>query len=381
MDSIKIIPSEYTILVVDDIMTNVILLQAMLKHNKYKTITAMSGTQGIEKIKLYKPDLILLDVMMPDMTGFEVSQIIKSDPETKDIPIIFITALTDPSNIVEGFKSGGNDYITKPFNAEEVLTRIIHQLSIVASRKIILRQTEELRKVIEGRDRLYSVIAHDLRSPLGSMMMALNMMNQCITEKEIGPDMYELLSSTNQTAEELFSLLDNLLKWTKNQLGKLNMVIQDFDFGKMVSGVVDILASMASLNGIKLNFICDGEFIVKGDIDMTKTVIRNLILNALKFSPNNSSIDVHTYTKDGEAICDVIDHGIGISEKNQELLRGADSFTTAGARQEEGSGLGLQLCREFVQKNNGKFWFTSKEGLGSTFSFSYPLTNLEIIDK
>ena len=91
MDTIKIDPSEYTILIVDDIMTNVILLQAMLKHNKYKTITAMNGTQGLEKIRTHKPDLVLLDVMMPDMTGYEVAKIVKDDPEINEIPIIFVT--------------------------------------------------------------------------------------------------------------------------------------------------------------------------------------------------------------------------------------------------------------------------------------------------
>lgn len=373
MQSITINPQDYTILVVDDIMTNVILLQAMLKHNKYKTITATSGTQAIEKIKEFKPDLVLLDVMMPDMNGYEVAKRVKSDPETNEIPIIFVTALNDPSSIVEGFKNGCNDYVTKPFNAEEVLTRIVHQLSIIASHKIIVRQTEELKKVIEGRDRLYSVIAHDLRSPLGSMQMALNMMVQCITPEQIGADMHELLTSTGQTAEELFSLLDNLLKWTKNQLGKLNMVLQEFDFAQLISGVCDIMVSMASLNSITLKFESDTKAIVSCDIDMTKTVIRNLILNALKFSPNNSTIVVRVYTDGNDAICDVVDQGIGISDENQELLRNSSAFTTAGARQEEGSGLGLQLCREFTQKNNGKFWFKSKLHEGSTFSFSYPI--------
>lgn len=375
MNSVEVIPSEYKILVVDDILSNVVLLQAMLKHNGYGTIKALSGKEGLEKIRDEKPDLVLLDVMMPDMNGYEVAKIVKSDPDVKDIPIVFVTALNDPSNIVEGFRNGCNDFVSKPFNAEEILTRIKHQLSIVASRRIIEKQTEELKKVIEGRDRLYSVIAHDLRSPLGSMKMALNMLVEIIPKESIGDDMYEILTSTNETAEELFSLLDNLLKWTKSQLGKLTVLNQRFNFPELISGAVDNLKPMANLNNIKLVFETEGDFFVFGDIDMTKTIIRNLIMNAMKFSHDNFSIEVKTYIKDGDAVCDVTDHGIGMSESNQEILRGENALTTLGARQEEGTGLGLQLCREFAHRNNGKFWFKSKEGEGSTFSFSYPVVD------
>ncbi|MEG1765690.1 MAG: hybrid sensor histidine kinase/response regulator [Muribaculaceae bacterium] len=371
----EIIPSEYKILIVDDILSNVVLMQTILKHLNYNIITALCGMQGLEKIENEKPDLVLLDVMMPDINGYDVAKRAKANPETKDIPIIFVTALNEASNVVEGFKNGGNDYIIKPFKAEEIITRVSHQLAIVASRRIILQQTEELQKVIQGRDRLYSVIAHDLRSPLGSMKMALNMMVGSINKEEIGEDMYELLTSTDQTTEELFTLLDNLLKWTKNQLGKLNVVTQYFEFTDLISGVCEILKPLASLNGIKLNCNTNDKVYVNADIDMIKTVIRNLILNALKFSHNDYSIDIKVYNDGTNAICDVIDHGIGISDENQTILRSADHLTTLGARQEEGSGLGLQLCREFTQKNNGTFWFTSKQGEGSTFSFSLPIAS------
>ena len=361
--SMEIVPSEYKILIVDDILSNVILLQALLKHNKYNTITALNGTQGIEKIENECPDLVLLDVMMPDINGYEVAKRVKANPKTKDIPIIFVTALNEASNIVEGFKNGCDDYVSKPFHAEEVITRVKHQLSIVASQRIILQQTEELKKIIESRDRLYSVIAHDLRSPLGSMKMALNMLVESISCNEVGEDLYELLTSTDRTTEELFTLLD-----------KLNIVKQDFDFPDLISGVCEILKPMASLNNITLQYTSsEDKLFVNGDIDMTKTIIRNLILNAIKFSHDNDTIEINVYRKENEAVCDVIDHGLGMKEDVQEALRGAEALTTLGARQEEGSGLGLQLCREFIQKNDGKFWFTSKYKEGSTFSFSLPL--------
>lgn len=375
--AVEIIPSEYKILIVDDIQSNIILLQAILKHNKFQTITAMSGYEGLSKITTESPDLVLLDVMMPDISGYEVASRVKSDPATKDIPIIFVTALSDPSNIVEGFEHGCNDYITKPFNSAEIMTRIKHQLAIVASHRIILKQNEELRNVITSRDKLYSVIAHDLRSPLSSMKMALDMLVSCLSKDEIGDDMYELLTSTDQTTEELFMLLDNLLKWTKTQLGKLNVVFQNIDFGQTVAGVVETLVPIANLNSITLTLDNKSEGTVYADADMIKTILRNLIINAMKFSHNGYTIDIRTYTEDGYNVCVVQDHGIGISEENQEALRNAISITTAGARKEEGSGLGLQLCRDFTQMNHGKFWFTSKEGEGSSFYFSIPKHSTE----
>jgi two-component system sensor histidine kinase/response regulator len=370
---VEIIPSEYKILIIDDIQSNIILLQAMLRHNKYNTISAMSGMQGLELLDREEPDLVLLDVMMPDINGYEVAEKIRSNPLMKDLPIIFVTALNDPTNIVEGFKHGCNDYVSKPFNASEILIRIRHQLSLVASRRIILKQTQVLQNTIKERDGLYSVIAHDLRSPLGSMKMVLNMLVDALSAEQIGDEYYDLLTSADKTTEELFLLLDNLLKWTKNQLGRLNVVFQDFDFSKIVSGVVEILQPMASMSNISLNLTTDCTDEVHGDIDMVKTIIRNLILNAIKFSHSGYSIEIHTYTQGDDAVCDVIDHGIGITEENQESLRKAISITTVGARKEEGSGLGLQLCREFTEKNNGKFWFKSVQDEGSTFSFSLPI--------
>lgn len=373
----EINPSDYTILIVDDIHANVLLLQAILKHNQYKTITANSGLECLKKLQEEKPDLLLLDIMMPGMNGYEVAQRAKQNPDTKDIPIIFVTALNDPTHIVEGFKNGCNDYVSKPFNREEILTRISHQLSLVASKRIILRQTEELQDAIKGRDRLYSVIAHDLRSPLGSMKMALNMLIESINPDDIGGDLYEILSSADETAEELFTLLDNLLKWTKSRLGKLNVVFQDIDFYQIIAGVVDIMSPIASLNHITIKLGSECSAIVNADIDMVKTILRNLIINAIKFSHDGDSIDVNTYIDGNNAVCEVVDHGMGISEEHQEILRNEMSLTTQGARQEEGSGLGLQLCREFVLRNHGQFWFKSVYEQGSTFYFSFPIVSSE----
>ena len=372
--NMEINPSEYKILIVDDVMSNVLLLKVLLTNEKFQIATASNGRQALDQVIKEKPDLVLLDVMMPDMSGFEVSQQLKANPEMAEIPIIFLTALNSTADIVKGFQVGGNDFISKPFNKEELIIRVTHQISLIAAKRIIVAQTEELRKTIIGRDKLYSVIAHDLRSPMGSIKMVLNMLILNLPSDTIGPEMYELLTMANQTTEDVFSLLDNLLKWTKSQIGKLKVVYQDIDMVEVTEGVIEIFSMVAELKKISIRLETPSKLEVYADIDMIKTVIRNLLSNAIKFSNEETEILVTVQEQEGMAVVSVKDSGCGIDEENQKKLLHTDThFSTFGTNNEEGSGLGLLLCQDFVIKNGGRLWFTSAKGEGSTFSFSIPL--------
>lgn len=372
--NMEINPSEYKILIVDDVMSNVLLLKVLLTNEKFAIATASNGRQALEQVEKENPDLVLLDVMMPDMSGFEVAQHLKSNPNTADIPIIFLTALNSTADIVKGFQVGANDFISKPFNKEELIIRVTHQISLVAAKRLILSKTEELQRTIAGRDKLYSVIAHDLRSPMGSIKMVLNMLILNLPSEKIGAEMYELLTMANQTTEDVFSLLDNLLKWTKSQIGKLNVVYQDVDLVEVTDGVIEIFSMVASLKKIRIREMKPEKMMVNADIDMLKTVVRNLLSNAIKFSKENSEVLVKMEEVDGMAVVSVQDYGCGISEEGQKKLLHTDThFSTFGTNNEEGSGQGLLLCKDFVVKNGGKLWFTSKEGEGSIFSFSIPV--------
>ena len=372
--NMEINPSEYKILIVDDVMSNVLLLKVLLTNEKFAIATASNGRQALEQVEKENPDLVLLDVMMPDMSGFEVAQHLKSNPNTADIPIIFLTALNSTADIVKGFQVGANDFISKPFNKEELIIRVTHQISLVAAKRLILSKTEELQRTIAGRDKLYSVIAHDLRSPMGSIKMVLNMLILNLPSEKIGAEMYELLTMANQTTEDVFSLLDNLLKWTKSQIGKLNVVYQDVDLVEVTDGVIEIFSMVASLKKIRIREMKPEKMMVNADIDMLKTVVRNLLSNAIKFSKENSEVLVKMEEVDGMAVVSVQDYGCGISEEGQKKLLHTDThFSTFGTNNEEGSGLGLLLCKDFVVKNGGKLWFTSEEGEGSIFSFSIPV--------
>jgi two-component system sensor histidine kinase/response regulator len=369
----KINRSDYKILIVDDVMSNVLLLKILLTNEKFQVCTANCGKACIEQARKEHPDLVLLDVMMPDISGFDTAVIMKKDPELKEIPIIFLTALNTPADLVKGFQVGANDFLTKPFNKEELVMRVMQQISLVAAKRIIEKQNAELRATLSNRDKMYSVIAHDLRSPMASIRMVLNLVVQSATPESVGPELYALLDQANRESEEVHDLLDNLLKWTKSQTGRLNVVTQDLDLNDIIPGVVDIFEMIAATKNIKLNLQhTGGPLVVRADNDMLKTVVRNFMSNAVKFSPEGSTIEI-IMSSDGDfAKVSVRDHGVGISADRLGSIfhKGETTYGTGG---EEGSGLGLQLCQDFARKNGGDCMVESTEGQGSTFSVTIPL--------
>ena len=365
--------SDYKILIVDDVVSNVLLLKILLTNEKFQVCTAANGNQCIEQTKKEKPDLILLDVMMPDISGFDTAVILKKDPETRDVPIIFLTALNSPSDLVKGFQVGANDFLTKPLNKEELVMRVMHQIELVAAKRTIVRQNEELKRTIQNRDKMYSVIAHDLRSPMASIRMVLNLLVNVVPRDTVGEEIFGLLDKANRESEETHDLLDNLLKWTKSQTGRLNVVTQDLDLNDIVPGVVDIFRMIAEMKGITLTYQSVQEhLIVRGDNDMLKTILRNFLSNAVKFTPAGQSIEVSCCEEGDFARVSVRDHGVGIAlERVETIFKNGE--TTYGTGGEEGSGLGLQLCQDFARKNGGDVRVESTLGEGSTFSFTVPL--------
>lgn len=368
--------SVYKILIVDDIPSNIWLLKAMLEQSGFQICSAENSEEALERLKRGTIDLILLDVLMPGVNGFELAEQLKHHPDYREIPIIFLTALNEPGDVVKGFQLGANDFISKPFNKEELFVRIRHQLTLLEAKRTIQQQTGELQKTIAGRDALYSVIAHDLRIPMSSLKMNLNVLLLKMEEYQIGKqDILEMLQTANETTERLFTLLDNLLKWTRSQLGRLEAVPQGIYLAELAEGVVEVFSMVAATKQIKINFQSSPaeETEVQVDIDMIKTAIRNLLSNAIKFSYSGSEIDVAVKSKGREVYFTVIDYGCGIKQEEQhKLLDVATHYTTFGTEHESGSGLGLLLVMEFMKLNNGRLFFTSKEGEGSTFSFILP---------
>lgn len=371
MKKFAIKAEDYTILVVDDIATNIMLLKAVLSRAKYKITTAAGGNEALEKVAAENPDLILLDVMMPDMDGYEVLRHLKADPAHQDIPVIFLTALHNPEDIVKGFKLGASDYISKPFNHEELITRVAHHIFLSAAQRTIMQQRDELQETIEARDKMYSVIAHDLRSPIGTLKMVFNMLSTSLTVEQVGEDNLDMITMGNNITESTFLLLDNLLKWTKSQTGRMNTVFQKVDICEVVMFASKMSETIAQVKNISVEYEIPESIMVSCDVDMVKTIMRNLMSNAVKFSQEGGNILISMQETPTHVVTSVRDCGIGIkAEDMTKLLDPETHYTTYGTKNEEGSGLGLQLCQSLTRRHGGELTIKSTYGEGSIFSFS-----------
>ena len=371
MKNIAIKPEDYTILAVDDIATNIMLLKAVLSRAKYKIVTASGGYEAIEKASKEAPDLILLDIMMPDLDGYEVIKHLKADPVTQDIPVIFLTALHNPEDIVKGFKLGASDYVSKPFNHEELITRVTHHIYLAAAQRTIMQQRDELQATVDARDKMYSVIAHDLRSPIGTLKMVFNMLLMNLTPEQIGEENLEMVTMGNNITESTFMLLDNLLKWTKSQTGRMNSVFQEVDISEVVVFASKMSDPVAQVKSISVEYDIPGPISVNCDVDMVKTIMRNLMSNAIKYSNEGGRIIISVRETPTHARISVRDFGTGIREEDiPKLLNPEIHYMTYGTKNEEGSGLGLQLVQDLTRRNGSELTIESAEGEGSTFTFT-----------
>ena len=369
-------PSDYTILIVDDNQTNIILLQAILKRAKYNTLSVTNGADALRIMQEKQPDLVLLDIMMPEMDGYEVARRKDQTESIQNIPFLFVTALSDTNSMVKGFKAGCSDFITKPFNTEEILIRIRHQIINVENRRIINSKNEELKSLIRNRDKLYAVVAHDLRSPLGTIKSVLEILDENLSSETIGFELYDLLHATTESADELFGLLENLLFWTRTQMGKLIFQPKDMLISDAVNDAIKATSSMANIHKIDISFNdTTANATVFADKNMITTVIRNILVNAIKFSDEETSIEIETKFIDGHLSCSITDHGCGMTDDIKQALQQQIGITTTGKHQEEGTGLGLTLCREFIRTHKGNLSFTSELNIGTTFTFTIPLSN------
>lgn len=359
--------SHYTpnILIVDDMPANLMLLAAILKSEGYKIRPVPNGTLALQAAAKEKPDLILLDIMMPEMNGYEVCTRLKQDPELKDIPVIYISALNDTNDVVKALTSGGVDFITKPFHAEEVKARVATHLKIQ-------RQSKELIELNATKDKFFSIIAHDLRNPFSVL---LGMSDLLLTNYTTYDDetRLELIEIQHETTKQTFTLLENLLEWSKIQRGKFDFNADCISLNELILQNIKNHTELAKQKNIQLLNINTEDQTIFADTNMLQTILRNLVVNAIKFT-NEGGIVSFSVKESGEFVeVSVSDNGVGISEENlQKLFRIDGNITTQGTAKEKGSGLGLMLCKEFVEIHNGKIWVESEKGKGSSFKFTVP---------
>jgi len=356
------------ILIVDDVPANLKVLGDILKGEGYKVRPVPNGNLALQVAEKEKPDLILLDIMMPDMNGYEVCSRLKGNPKLNDIPVIFISALNDTKDIVKALNSGGVDYITKPFQAEEVKARVATHLKIC-------KQNQELHRLNAEKDKFFSIIAHDLRSPLGGFMALTEMM---ANEPELIPadEQKELMLNLNQSASNIFNLLENLLEWSQMQRGQIAFNPEMLKLHEVVNECSKSVNETARNKAIEIICDIDNDLKVYADSNMLQTVIRNLVSNAVKFTEKGGKINVYTQTTDEDVEISIKDTGIGMNSTIVDNLFKLDGKTNrAGTEGELSTGLGLILCKDFVEKHGGNIWVESEEGIGTVFTFTVPIKN------
>jgi len=362
------------ILLVDDIPENIQVLGKILKNRGYSFAIATKGEAVFTLLEKQSPlpDLILLDIMLPDIDGFEICKRLKADERTRKIPVIFLTAKTELTDKIKGFEVGAVDYITKPFEPVEVIARVQTHIRLKKSNDIIRRYSEDLEKAVATRDKLFSIIGHDLRGPIASVCSLLRLLE----EDQLDPDRKErffklAIQNVNGTVE----LLNNLLYWAKSHQNVIDCKPEIIDIKQIIDEHIELLEETADRKGISLNFELNKPLSVFADRDMTAMVLRNLITNAIKFTPESGKITISVIPadKDNNIEISVTDTGIGISKENIDKLFKIDrDIVRCGTNDEKGTGLGLLLCKEFVEKNLGNIWAESEEGSGSSFKFTLP---------
>ncbi len=351
------------ILIVDDTPKNIQVVASILREEEYQMAFACNGKEALDQTKSANFDLILLDIMMPKMDGYEVCERLKADPATQEIPVIFLTAKTETASIVKGFEFGAVDYVTKPFRKEELLARVRTHLYI---RKLQL----DLQEVNAAKDKFFSIIAHDLRGPLG----ALHNVTQLIIEniKNFSRDtLIETFIMQRDAAKNLLALLENLLTWSRIQRGMIEYHPQQTDVERIVHRNLALLTPHAEQKQITLHNSIQPKLIVYADVNMVDTVVRNLLSNALKFTDTGGNITISATPHEQYVDVSVSDTGVGISAKGlSKLFRIDEPYQRQGTADEEGTGLGLVLCQELVEKNGGTIRVESETGQGTTFTFS-----------
>jgi two-component system, sensor histidine kinase and response regulator len=376
----KLLEKSPTVLIVDDNSNNVKIIALALQPLNFKLVIATSGKTAIEMVEKTRPDLVLLDVMMPGMDGFETCKIIKSKEENSNLPVIFLTALTDKENTLKGFEYGGVDYITKPFNKDELISRVKTHLELKLTRDELERTSKYLYSLNAVKDKLFSVIGHDLRSPLGSVKMYLEYLSE--TLDELSPDkLHSTFDVLVKTVDEVFSLLENLLGWAKSQSGNLSINKELIVLSDLINNVYSLNKGNLKFKNISFSLNIAPETTIFADLISITAVFRNLLSNAIKFTPVGGSISVNSVTDNENVIIEFKDTGIGISEENMvKIFDSTQHITTFGTNREVGSGLGINLCKDFTLKNGGKLWVKSKVGEGSSFFLSLPANENEMIN-
>jgi len=354
------------VLVVDDEVRNIQVVGSLLLRHGHEVIASTSGADALDKLENVHPDLILLDVMMPGMTGFELCRKLRENPVTRDIPVLFLSAAADKNFVVEALAAGAVDYITKPFHGPELISRV----ELHAGRRKTLLQ---LATAISEKNQLLEVVAHDLKNPLSGIQFAASILseNSDLPEKS----RVELIRSIQESADRAFEIVSGLLDTRGLEDVKTNITRKPICLNEHAEKAVRNFDHHSKRKDITVDIESDAESVhVMGEGRLLVCCIENLVSNAIKFSPPGSKVSVGI-TRDSEmGVFRIEDEGPAILEEEVDLLFG--KFTRLSARPtggETSTGLGLHIVHELVTVMGGAVSYEKRETGGARFQIELPL--------
>lgn len=359
----------YLILIVDDIETNLKLLGLVLQEHNYDVSIASSGKEALTILETEIPDLILLDIMMPEMDGFEVCRRIKSRNRTKEIPVIFLTAKTETEDIVRGFELGAVDYITKPFKSYELLARVSTHLQLKQA-------SEDLKYSNLTKSRFFSIITNDIKDSLVGVKGLTNFLIQDM-RTAVTEDSLKLAEIVYSDSSKLYSMLESIVEWSIIQTDKMELKPENVNIYQSVENVIMNFKGLSDIKNVKLVNLIDKDLTYIIDSKLINIVFSKLISNGIKYSYSGGEVKIYkTMNNENQSLeISVEDNGRGMDNEELEHLFKIEYSDTKkkGTANEPGSGLGLLICKDVLSKIDSKIWIESKKEKGTIVTFSLPL--------
>ncbi len=358
------------ILVVDDTPENLQLLSEMLKSWGYKARPVPSGGLALQAARSKRPDIILLDIHMPEMDGYQLCGHLKADNTLKEIPVLFISALNETADKVKAFECGGADYVTKPFQADEIHARIKAHLELHQQRSRLQESYDKLRELESHRDSLVHMVIHDMRSPITVTLGILEMLSNS-SSGHLDEAKRDLVGMALASTQKLADMVSQLLAVSRLEAGEIHLDKTQCDLAQTIQTAVQPLTLVSGNRTITvkaqpgINTLCDKNIVQR--------IIVNLVGNALKFIPEDGEVKITLSTNHEEARVSVSDNGPGIPKEFHQRI--FEKFGQVGSKKNKklGTGLGLAFCRLAVEAHGGKIGVKSEVGQGSTFWFTLPL--------
>lgn len=372
------ISSKKLILIVDDLAENLQVLAGHLTEAGYEVLAANSGARALALVNNRKPDLILLDILMPVMDGFAVCQALKEDPHSADIPVIFITARTETEDVVQGLAAGAVDYVTKPFKSAELLARVKTHIELKSSRDLCTTYNEQLkrignhlRRLNDDKNRFLSIVSHDIRGAFGNVVSVSRLLTD--PDPLERDEAHQLLTDIGIEAEHMISLAQNLLNIDAIERQEIVLKPEIVDPRSLIEFSIQAHQMTIHAKDLKFDISCD-DTPIYGDLTACRQILINLVSNAVKYSPPGSTVWISSLRKNVDTVeLAVTDEGAGLSEADQKKL--FQPFTRLNTKTELAThsvGLGLSIVKLMSEGMGGKATAISRVGCGSTFFIQLP---------